>query len=199
MANNQWDERFSGSDYYYGTQPNAFFKEELNKFKAGRILMLGEGEGRNGVYAAQHGWQVDAFDASTEAKKKALALAQQRNTTLNYAVQNLEMFVPQENMYDAAGLIFIHLPEALRKQIHARCIAALKPGGRIILEAFAKEQITKTSGGPKSIELLYSTDIIAHDFHTMETILLERETVELDEGEHHRGEAVVIRFVGEKK
>jgi SAM-dependent methyltransferase len=199
MANNQWDERFSGNEYYYGTQPNTFFKEELTKLKAGRILMLGEGEGRNGVYAAQQGWQVDAVDSSTEAKKKALALAKQRNTALNYAVQDLEMFVPQENMYNAVGLIFIHLPEALRKQIHTRCIAALKPGGRIILEAFAKEQITKTSGGPKNIELLYSTDIIAQDFYSMKAILLVQKIVELKEGEHHSGEAVVVRFVGEKK
>ncbi len=199
MANNQWDERFSQAEYYYGTQPNVFFKEELNKLKAGRVLLLGEGEGRNGVYAAQCSWHVDAVDASAEGKKKALALAQHRNTTLNYTVQNLEMFDPQENMYDAVGLIFVHLPELLRKRIHARSIAALKPGGRIILEAFAKEQITKNSGGPKNIEFLYSTDIITRDFMLIKTIMLAQETVELNEGEHHYGEAIVVRFVGEKK
>ncbi|MDE3056923.1 MAG: class I SAM-dependent methyltransferase [Bacteroidota bacterium] len=199
MPNAHWDERFSQKEYYYGTDPNEFFKTQLSLLKPGRLLLLGEGEGRNAVYAAQRGWRVDAVDESIEGKKKALALAKSRNTTLSYTVQSLETFNPKENMYDAVGLIFIHMPEILKKKIHAQSIAVLKPGGRIILEAFDKEQITKTSGGPRDSALLYSTDIIAQDFHSLQTILLEQKTVELSEGKHHRGEAIVVRFVGEKK
>ena len=55
---NFWDERYSIKDYVYGTSPNQFFKEQIEKLEAGKILMLGEGEGRNAVYASRKGWSV---------------------------------------------------------------------------------------------------------------------------------------------
>lgn len=72
---NFWDDRYSAKDYIYGTQPNQFFKEQIDKLKAGKIMMLGEGEGRNAVYAAMRGWQVDAIDSSPVAREKAVNLA----------------------------------------------------------------------------------------------------------------------------
>ncbi|MGE5499295.1 MAG: hypothetical protein ACM3Q2_14530, partial [Syntrophothermus sp.] len=58
----QWNERFSKEGYAYGSEPNEFFKQEINKLAPGNILMIAEGEGRNGVYAAGLGWKVDAVD-----------------------------------------------------------------------------------------------------------------------------------------
>ena len=47
-----WDKRYNNEDLIYGTEPNKFFKQYIDKIKPGRILLLGEGEGRNAVYAA---------------------------------------------------------------------------------------------------------------------------------------------------
>ena len=41
-----WEERYSEKVYIYGKEPNAFFRNEINKLPPGRILLLGEGEGR---------------------------------------------------------------------------------------------------------------------------------------------------------
>ena len=38
------------------------------------------------------------------------------------------------------ALIYVHLPEKLRKQFHAEVYNSIKPGGFLVLEAFAKEQ-----------------------------------------------------------
>ena len=57
-----WDERFAAEEYIYGTEPNKFFREQLDKLPPGKILLLGEGEGRNAVYAAKSGWLVHAVD-----------------------------------------------------------------------------------------------------------------------------------------
>ena len=46
-----WNERFSSEEYIYGTEPNLFFKSELDKRTPGDLLMPAEGEGRNAVYA----------------------------------------------------------------------------------------------------------------------------------------------------
>ena len=46
--------------------------------------------------------------------------------------------------------------------------------------------------------MLYSLDEIKKDFGSLKTIVLKEEIINIDEGEKHRGEASVIRFVGEK-
>ncbi|RLD31929.1 MAG: SAM-dependent methyltransferase, partial [Bacteroidetes bacterium] len=52
-----WDERYAPERYYYGKEPNAFFKSCIDNGKPGKILLPGDGEGRNSVYAARMGWE----------------------------------------------------------------------------------------------------------------------------------------------
>ncbi|HEX2963240.1 MAG TPA: class I SAM-dependent methyltransferase [Ignavibacteriales bacterium] len=195
----KWNERFSEEGYAYGKEPNAFFREEIDKLKPGRLLLVAEGEGRNAVYAARQGWQVDCFDYSEAAKEKALKLAKENNTTINYTVQDLESFSPKEDYYDAAGIIYMHLPEELRAEVNRKIISSLKAGGKLILEVFEKDQIEKSSGGPKDTELLYSLEDIVNEFTDLDFQQLSKEVIELSEGKYHQGEAVVIRFTGTKE
>ena len=52
-----WDERYGAQGFLYGTQPNDFLAEVASRLKKkGRVLSLGEGEGRNGVYLASLGF-----------------------------------------------------------------------------------------------------------------------------------------------
>jgi SAM-dependent methyltransferase len=194
-----WDERFSEEDYVYGTEPNEFFKDQLAKLNPGRVLMLGEGEGRNAVYAAKMGWQVDAVDFSDQARLKALKLAERENVNINYTISNLNDYKPKINHYDAVGIIFIHLDKPEVDKIFASAKEALKKGGVIICEVFSKNQLGNSSGGPKVADLLYSSDEIAKMFKGLKTIYLEECSVILDEGILHQGEASVIRYVGEKQ
>ncbi|MFA3783439.1 class I SAM-dependent methyltransferase [Melioribacteraceae bacterium 4301-Me] len=193
-----WNQRYSKEEYIYGKSPNDFFKHELEKIHPGRILLPGEGEGRNAVYAATLGWEVDAVDQSEEGRKKALRLADEFGVKINYTISDLTSFQPSENYYDAVGLIFVHLPSDYRKEFHKKLIASLKPSGKVILEAFHTEQINKNSGGPKEIDMLYSLEDVVEDFIEMDFETLTKETILLNEGELHNGEAVVIRFVGTK-
>ena len=195
---NNWDERFSAEEYVYGTLPNAFLKEQLTKLNPGKLLMPGEGEGRNAVYAAKMGWQVDAVDFSDKARLKALKLAKRENVNINYTISNLNDYKPEINHYDAVGIIFIHLDKPEVEKIFSTAKEALKKGGVIICEVFSKNQIGKTSGGPKDPELLYNADEIANIFKGLNAISLEECSVILDEGILHQGEASVIRYVGRK-
>ena len=193
-----WEERYSEEEFAYGKEPNKFFKDEIDKLNPGRLLLIGEGEGRNAVYAAKLGWAVDAVDFSEMAKKKALTLAGENNVVINYNVRDLNQFEPKENYYDAAGIIFIHLDDELRRKVHYEIVRSLRENGRVILEAFEKEQIKRNSGGPKNVGLLYSLEDIVSDFIELDFQKLSKETVTLDEGKYHLGEAVVVRFAGKK-
>lgn len=199
MSKQLWNERFSSEEYIYGTEPNVFFKQQIDSMQPGKILLPGEGEGRNAVYAASKGWLVDAVDFSDAAKNKALNLAEKNSVKINYFVSDLRTFNYPENEYDLAGLFFVHLPPDVRNEIHYKIVSALKPNGKIILEAFNKNQIQNSSGGPKDVNLLYDEKIIMESFKGMEIILLESLTTELNEGNFHKGKADVIRFIGIKK
>jgi hypothetical protein len=74
----------------------------------------------------------------------------------------------------------------------------LKPGGSIILEVFNPLQLNNTSGGPKDVSMLYTKEIIEHDFKKLTTKLISLDSIVLNEGKYHQGNAEVIRYVGIK-
>jgi len=65
-----WNERYAANTTVYGAAPSPFFKQFIDKHKPGSILLPADCEGRNGVYAAQKGWQGDSFDISDVAMAK---------------------------------------------------------------------------------------------------------------------------------
>ena len=73
-----WNARFGAEPTVYGEGPNVFFAQQLEAMTPGRILLPGDGEGRNAVHAAEQGWSVRSFDASSVGVEKALALAAKR-------------------------------------------------------------------------------------------------------------------------
>jgi SAM-dependent methyltransferase len=186
-------------EYIYGKEPNAFLRQELENLPAGKILFLGEGEGRNSVYAATLGWNVDALDSSTVGKEKAEKLAKERGVIINYELVNLKFHEFPHEQYDAVAIIYFHFPSELRSNVYKSAVDALKSGGRLILELFDKEQFKIPYAGPKDIDLLYSLEDAVNDFIDMEFVKLSKETIQMDEGKGHTGVGYVVRFVGRKK
>ena len=193
-----WNDRYNQKDYLYGLQPNDFFKSQIVKYKPGNLFMPGDGEGRNSVYAASLGWKVDAVDFSSAAIEKARKLSGSFNLQMNYEIEDLNEYIPKINFYDAASLIFVHLPPVVRKNLHAKLIDCLKLQGVIIIEVYEKKQMGKNSGGPQSEEMLYSIDELQNDFSNLQILYLKEVLIDLNESEKHSGEANVIRFVGMK-
>jgi len=166
-----WDNRYAEHQVVYGHQPNHFFKNFIDTHKPGTLLLPAEGEGRNAVYAASKGWEVDAFDFSSEAYKKAMAFSKQKNVSINYQLLEIEKFSANKK-YDAVGLVYIHLPKNVRRKFHEQVHNSISPGGYLVLEAFAKEQIDFDSGGPKDVSLLYDAPTICHDFPFLHVLFL---------------------------
>lgn len=191
-----WDERYAAPAFAYGTEPNVFLKAQLNKMTPGSILFPCEGEGRNAVYAASLGWEVSAFDYSVSGRNKALMLANQQDVDITYQIIQAELADYPENCFDAIALIYAHFEPELRLKFHQRCLSWLKPGGRIIIEAFNPEQLNYSSGGPKNPEMLYAEKMLSEDFGTLQIEHLQTIITDLDEGPFHRGKAAVIQFVG---
>ncbi len=194
-----WDERYSNKEYAFGKDPNVFFKSVIKTMKPGKMLVPGAGEGRDAVFAASLGWQVDAFDLSAVGREKCLNLAREFKTTVNYRLLNATDFTADEGIYDAAALIYFHLPEAIRKQFYREVFKSVRKGGSVILELFNPKQLQNTSGGPKDVSMLMTPSILSCDFNGLQIIQNEEMEVTLHEGKYHEGKADIVRFIGIKK
>jgi len=191
-----WEERYGHDEYAYGEAPNAFFKSCLDRLPApGRLLLPGEGEGRNAVYAARQGWKVHAFDFSTAGRDKALRLAKRHGVHIEYEIADYESAHIEPGAYDAVALIFTHMHQSIRSTVHRKLASALKPGGHLFLEAYSQEQLRYGTGGPPNEEMLPTVETLREDFSSLDIVQLEKVEAEIYEGRYHTGLASVIRLV----
>lgn len=193
-----WNARFSQDKSVYGLTPNQFLADELELLAPGSLLLPAEGQGRNAIFAANLGWQVHAFDFSEVARDQALAFAAAEEVDITYDIMDYAHLQLPAATYDAAALIYAHTPPGLRTTVHQAITHSLKTGGYLMLEAFHKEQLGRTSGGPKRSDMLFDEEELTADFAQLEIISMEKKLVVLDEGPLHSGEAVVIRVLARK-
>lgn len=190
-----WEQRYAEAGFAYGTEPNAWLASLAGLFRPGQTaLVIGDGEGRNGVWLAEQGLEVTSVDMAASGLAKARALARERGVSLETVCADLTAWDWPEAQFDYVVLIYVHFPPEVRAQLHRKAYRALKPGGQIILEAFTFEQLGNPSGGPPRREMLYDAALLKSDFPAeAEWLQLEECQVELDEGRYHVGPAAIVR------
>lgn len=194
-----WEARYSEEGFAYGTLANEFLMSQQHRFQPGmKCLAVGDGEGRNGVWLAQQGLDVLSVDYASAGMAKARQLAASRNVSLKTECVDLTRWQWPVNEFDLVVAIFIHFSPELRPALHRSMVAALKPGGVIILEAYEKGQLQYKTGGPPVEEMLYSEAILKEDFASAEILHAEHAIVELNEGKYHKGMSSVLRWVVRK-
>ena len=194
----KWDERYSQKEYIFGKEPNDFFKSQIDDLTPGRALFLGEGEGRNSVYAAKLGWSVDAYDISTEGMKKAQKLAEENNVTINYQIGDVLATKFTENHYDAVVLIYFHIENESREKFWEDILKSLKPNGALILLVYDKDNLTIGESGPSDINLLFALEDIAEPLIDLEFKLFSKELLSRTKMGKEQVSSV-IKFVGLKR
>ena len=193
-----WEQRYRDRHYIYGVKPNTFFAERLSNINPGKLLLPAEGEGRNAVYAALNGWYVTAFDYSEEGRNKAIALADKNSVSINYKACELLGYKTNEQ-FDTVALIYAHFAGEERDFLFKNLQAWIKPGGKLIIEVFSKQQLGRSSGGPKDPDLLYSLDDFRIGLGGFKFDTLSEKEIVLDEGIYHNGSAWVIQAVATRK
>lgn len=194
-----WNERYDTPEYVYGTKPNDFLKSVAGNLPRGKVLSLGEGEGRNAVFLAERGCDVLAVDQSPVGLEKARRLAALGGVKIRTAVADLAEYAMAAEEWDAVVSIFCHLPSGLRRVVHERVVRALRPGGVFVLEAYTLAQLQFRTGGPSSPDLLASLKTLQDELtglnfeHAHE---LERPVLE---GRFHTGRAAVVQILARKR
>jgi len=193
-----WDQRYGAPGYAYGTAPNDFLVAVAGQIPPGRVLSLGEGEGRNAVFLAARGHDVVAVDQSEVGLAKARRLAAERGVRIETICADLASFAIQPNAWAGIVSVFCHLPKSLRPSLHAAVVRGLQPGGVFILEAYTQRQLGRGTGGPSVPELLLSLAELQADLQGLDLVhAVERER-EIHEGSHHHGMGAVVQIVARR-
>ena len=193
-----WDERYAAEEYVYGTLPNDFLVSRVASLPRGRVLCLGEGEGRNAAWLAQQGFEAHAVDASAVGMEKARRLALGRGVTVATTVADLATWDAGEAQWDAIVSIFCHLPPPVRARVHGRIAHWLRPGGVFLLEAYTPGQLVLKTGGPPVAELMMTLAglraelaglVIEHGVETVRRVV---------EGRLHHGDGAVVQVLARR-
>lgn len=196
-----WDERYSHPNFVYGYKPNDFLKQnEVMLRRRSRVLGIGDGEGRNGVWLAERGHRVTTVDYSAVAVEKATGWAQERGVSIDARVADLAEWVHSDaaaGPWDGVVSIFCHLAPDLRELVARRLVAAMAPGGKLLLEAYTPAQLQLGTGGPRVESVLMTRERATSDWAglKLDVKLVERR---IFEGMGHQGLSSVIQVLGQK-
>lgn len=194
-----WDERYAGDEYVFGTEPNDFLASVADRIgKNARVLSLCDGEGRNGTFLAEKGFRVVALDGSPVGLEKARKLAASKGVEIETLVADLNDYRLAARRWDAIVLMFGHFPPDLRKKVLTAIPKGLKKGGVFIMECFSPDQAHRDTGGPDDVARLYDLAETKAFLDGLEFEIAEEKLRAVSAGESHRGEAAVVQIVARK-
>ena len=140
----RWNDRFGRKEFAFGKEPNPFLKKHIRLLPKGKALDIASGEGRNAVFLAQHGFEVDAVDISEKGLKKARKLAGEKGVNINTFLIDLDQYQIEKGQYDLIANFYF-----LRRRLIPRIKKGLKKGGKVIFETYLLEHRSLGTGGPK--------------------------------------------------
>jgi SAM-dependent methyltransferase len=131
-----WDKVYNSEKAFFGEEPSNFALLCLNHMKTNnvhRILELGAGQGRDSIFFASNGIEVDALDYSTVAIELLDKMAKERRLPIRPRQFDVKGPLPlQDNYFDA---VYSHMLLNMRfsvEQLHfilSEIRRVLKPRG----------------------------------------------------------------------
>jgi 2-polyprenyl-3-methyl-5-hydroxy-6-metoxy-1,4-benzoquinol methylase len=178
-----WDDRYRERGTVWGSEPNRFLVEVASDLQPGTALDLGCGQGRNALWLAGLGFTVTGLDLSPVAVAQANETARERGLDATFEAVNLMEWNPDGAVWDLVVLAYIHLPEDMRKAVHATAESAVAPGGRVVVIAHHLDNLESGTGGPSNPDWLFTEAQLEDDFSDLTIVRNERVVRPTDHGD----------------
>ena len=140
----RWDRRYRTGRFVLGKKANPFLRRNIRHLPKGRALDLATGEGRNAVFLAQHGCEVDAVDISRIGLAEARRLATRAGVKIHPRLADLDRFLIPEEHYDLIADFYF-----LSRRLIPKIKKGLRQGGKVIFETYLIDQRDLATGGPR--------------------------------------------------
>ena len=136
----------------------------LHLLPKGRVLDVAMGKGRNALYLAKHGFEVEGVDINETSVKECREVASKRRLKIKAQVVDLTGYRISSNTYDVI-LCFNYLQRDLIPQMKT----GLKKGGIILYQTFLIDQHIKF-GKPKHKEYCFEHNELLRFFQDFRVI-----------------------------
>jgi SAM-dependent methyltransferase len=179
-----WNETFSvGTNFNH--KPNALLVSWATGKKPGTALDIDMGQGRNAVFLATQGWKVTGIDISDEGIRQAKAAATAAHASLDAVHVDEGTYDFGANKWDLITLIYAGSSHAKLDKIKG----ALKKGGTVVIEFFAKEATAGTGIGG------FAPGELAEQFKGWKIV---KDEVVTDKADWGLRQTKLVRFIAEK-
>jgi tellurite methyltransferase len=128
----KWNQRYSGEEFFFSLRPSKFLARSLEQVLSltpgRRALDIACGEGRNAIFLAENGFEVDAVDIAELGLERGKQRVAELGVPVTFIRADLEQYRLQ-GQYD----VIVNFNFLLRPLI-PDMVDVLAPGGVIVME-----------------------------------------------------------------
>jgi SAM-dependent methyltransferase len=192
-----WDERFATGSYPTDPDPSPVLDRYVESFPAGRALDVATGTGRNAVFLAEQGYEVDGLDQSREGLRIARETAEERGVgdRTNWIQGDVPSYEFPTSAYDVVTISFYRPMDRLPD-----IKAALRPGGVLFVQHHlrsADESVYEV--GPSTDRYRFATNELLHACLDLTVLHYSETTEQRPDGRQAQHAQVVARNSHESK
>jgi SAM-dependent methyltransferase len=142
----KWNQRYAAGDCEPPRQPARLLAEWISRLPRGRALDVACGAGRNALFLAGAGYEVDAIDISSVGLERGRALARERNLDVHWICADLDV-EPERSLPEGAYDLIVWI-RYVNPGLIPHVVSRLRPGGHLVCEQHlvAADEVL----GPKS-------------------------------------------------
>ena len=182
---NKWNLRYA-EDSYRKTNPVTLLSDWLPKIPVGNALDVACGAGRNAIYLAEAGFQVDAIDISHEGLQQTAQKAAARGLAVTCIEHDLDESYAFATHYDLIVVLW-YVNLKLIKQL-CDCLA---PGGFLICEEHLRSE--QETIGPGNPDFRVAPGALRDAVATLDLLFYEESIEAIPEGGQVASARVVAR------
>ncbi len=148
-------------------RPSPFLERVLPQLPHGRVLDVAAGSGRESVFLALHGFEVEAWDRAPEALERAEALAANHGVRIQTRVADLE----RQALADPGEFQVVMVFRFLHRPLLPWLQRAVAPGGALVYETYRQGQ--ELHGRPTHARFLLAPGELSSAFPSLSVVLHE--------------------------
>lgn len=185
MDSNYWDEKYSVDEFIYTKVVNRFVAELCGDLEVSgnrRAIELAGGEGRNAVWLAKQGWQVENIDFSQKALDKYLAFAKEEGVAELCSANCADAleFEPLASPVELGIIAYLQIPEVELELAVRRLASHVAESGYLMGVWHSRVNLAGGFGGPRDPDVLPNVGTITK---ALEGTGLEIQVLENREGQ----------------
>ena len=186
----RWNKRYEGKEFALGKKANPFLRRSIRLLPKGKALDIASGEGRNAIFLAQRGFDVDAVDISEMGLAKIRKQAKEAGVKIHTQLSDLDTHPIEKERYDLIADFYF-----LSRRLIPKIKKGIKKGGKIIFETYLLEQRELGAGGPRQIKYFLKPNELLELFKDFR-ILFYREGIFKEHGKKKAVASLIAEKTG---